>query len=121
MLLDLAIQNESKSDGGRSRQQDGIDKCGDAERPWSAHSLLKILDVGAEGSRNQRARDVNPPYYTMEFRETLPQTIRELQRTKQDGAGASQSVRQQIPAEWMIVLPCWISRWTRKLSLCTRT
>ena len=44
----------------------------------------------------------------MEFRETLPQTIGELQRTKQDGAGARQSVRQQIPAEWMIVLPCQV-------------
>src|SRR5204863_9212423 len=41
----------------------------------------------------------------MKFRKALADAIGKLQRTKKNGEGPRHSMRQQPPAEWMIVLP----------------
>src|SRR5439155_23146391 len=80
VLLDSSIEDERKRDSGCQHQQDGINQSGNAERTWSSHTLLEVLDIGAERSKNHGARNVDSPRHTMKFCEALAQPIRELQR-----------------------------------------
>ncbi len=105
VLLDFAVEDKSEGDGGSQHQQDCVNQRGNAEGARAAYSFVEILNVGAERSKNQRTCNVDSPGYPMEFRKTLAQAIGKLQRTQQKGAGAGQSVGQQIPSERMIVPP----------------
>src|SRR5579885_2544700 len=105
VLLDISPKNERHGDGRGGRPQNGVHRSGDAEGACFAHAFFEVLNVGPEGSGEEGAGNVEAPHHTMQLRKALAQAIGELHGAKDESAGASEPMRQQIPLERLIVLP----------------
>jgi hypothetical protein len=105
MLLDFTVENEREGDGGGEHPQDGIGGSGGAKGTGSAHALLEVLDVEAEGSGDEDAGDIEASDDAMKLCEALAKAIGELHGPEQESAGAHQTVRQKPPLERSDVQP----------------
>ena len=87
------------------RPQASVGYGGEDERTSAAHALLEMLDIEAERSSYKDAGGLETTDYVMELGAAPAKAIRKLHGPKQESASAYDAVRQEIPAEGMVVRP----------------
>jgi len=74
------------------------------------NAFLKPLDIEPERTGDEYACDVDTPQNSMEARKALAKALGELRGTEQKSTRSGDSVGQQPPLEWLVVLPDRIVR-----------
>src|SRR5581483_8751064 len=105
VLLDLSAADKSEGNCGRQNPGSRLHGSDNTEGSSGAHALLEVLHVESHRRGDEYAAHVDPSHYAMNFGEALTQAVRKLKGTKQERARSRDPVRQQVPAEGMIVLP----------------
>src|SRR5215472_1649841 len=110
VLANSAFQNEDQRNAGCSHPQRGVHRRGNTEGSGIAHAFLEKLNVKAERRSHEYTCDIDSADYAMELPETVAKPVGELHRAQKQGARTGDSMRQEPPLEWLVVLPYWIFR-----------